>query len=199
MNAEVKNILQKAISDIGYLRWWDQNEDRSGVEFGGVLLLDDTKEGKEARTTDNLALTYHGNAFVIFLDNGQSDGWFDALHRDELAPCELDPDSLIFDDAAYAIAVWNRFCNRNSSIGRTDEKLIRSAGCIVAGTCGNVAFIAGGDRLVVAGNRGRYTDEDILKLSAQWWAYWKDYYQKRSTEDAYDYDYACEVKILIRE
>lgn len=29
----------------------------------------------------------------------------------------------------------------------------------------------------------------------QWWEYWKDYWQKRGTKDAYKEDYACEVTI----
>ena len=33
----------------------------------------------------------------------------------------------------------------------------------------------------------------------QWWDYWKDYYDKRDTEEAYEKDYACEVTIPLKK
>mgnify|MGYP000382287893 CR=1 FL=1 len=35
------------------------------IKFGAVLLFDDTKKDREARTSD-IALVYCGNAFIIF-------------------------------------------------------------------------------------------------------------------------------------
>lgn len=198
MNLEAKNTLQTAISDVGYWRWWNQIEDNCQIEFGGVLLLDDTKEGKEVRTSV-VALIHYGNAFVIFLDNEEPEGWFEALHRDEQEPYTLDPESLVFDDVEYAIRIFNSFSNRKSSTEQMDEEMIRNAKCVVAATCENVGFIAGGDELKVVGNRGLYKEEDILLLSKKWWEYWKDYWKKRETNDAYEKDYACEVTIPIKE
>ena len=77
--------------------------------------------------------------------------------------------------------------------------MIRNAKCVVAATSENVGFIAGGDELKVVGNRGLYKEEDILLLSKKWWEYWKDYWKKRETNDAYEKDYACEVTIPIKE
>lgn len=47
------------------------------------------KKDREARTSD-IALVYCGNAFIIFLDNDEQDGWFDELHKDVIAPYTLD-------------------------------------------------------------------------------------------------------------
>ena len=42
------------------------------------------------------------------------------------------------------------------------------------------------------------SEEDIKRLSKKWWDYWKDYYDKRDTEEAYEKDYACEVTIPLK-
>lgn len=98
MNKETKEILQRAISDVGYWKWWNQEEEKIQIKFGAVLLFDDTKKDREARTSD-IALVYCGNAFIIFLDNDEQDGWFDELHKDVIAPYTLDSEGLVFDNA----------------------------------------------------------------------------------------------------
>ena len=44
MNKESKEILVKAISDVGFWQWWDQVEGDYMVEFCGVLMYDDMPE-----------------------------------------------------------------------------------------------------------------------------------------------------------
>ena len=45
---EVKEILAQAVSDVGFWQWWDEVDGDYMVEFGGVLLYDETKKDKEA-------------------------------------------------------------------------------------------------------------------------------------------------------
>ena len=66
---------------------------------------------------------------------------------------------------------------------------------ILAARCGHYGFIVGGDDLVVVGNHGKYTEQDIENAAKQWWAYWRVYWRKRTTKDAYEKDWACEVTI----
>ncbi|MBR4240937.1 MAG: hypothetical protein IKR97_01820, partial [Eubacterium sp.] len=161
MNKESKEILVKAISDVGFWQWWDQVEGDYMVEFGGVLMYDDMKKGKKARTSV-IALGFFDNAFLIFLDNDTVPDWYSMLYEDKIDPFTLDPDNLIFDDAEYASGLLNKFVNRKGPFKNADEarNTIRNAKALLAGTCGDVGFIIGGDTCRVIGSKGDYTDED---------------------------------------
>ena len=65
---ETKEILSTAVSDVGYWQWWDEAEGDFMVEFGGVLLYDETKRGKQPRS-GTIAISFWGNSFLVFLDN----------------------------------------------------------------------------------------------------------------------------------
>jgi hypothetical protein len=196
MNDESKEILSKAISDVGYWQWWDEVEGDVMVEFGGVLLYDESKKGKKPRSS-TLALCYYNNAFLIYLDNDTIPKWYDLLHEDAIDPPTLDPDGFIFDDKAYAIELLGRFKKRHGPFSSEAEarETIENAKNILAATCGDYGFIIGGDITTVYNRNGEYSDTDIKRLSKKWWEYWKDYWNKRGTKDAYDSDYACEVTI----
>ncbi len=196
MNKESKEILSKAISDVGYWQWWDEVEGDCMVEFGGVLMYDDSKTGKKARTSV-IALVFFDNAFLVYLDNDIIPDWYALLHEDAIDPFTLDPDGVIFDDSEYAIGLLDKFAKRHGPFHSADEakNTIKNAKALLAGTCGDVGFIIGGDACRVFGSKDDYTDEDIKNASEKWWEYWKDYWNKRKTKDAYEDDYACEVTI----
>ena len=195
MTKEIKDILNRVITDVGYWQWWDEQEGDYMVEFGGVLLYDDTRKGKDPRTS-MIALGFYDNAFLIFLDNDTHPGWFDLLHNDEIEPFTMEPDSLVFDDKEVAIKLLTQYKKRHAAFDSKEEaiKSIKNAKEILSGRCGDFGFIIGGDHLKLHG-RKEYTDEDIKYLSEKWWEYWKDYWEKRGTKDAYEEDYACEVTI----
>lgn len=37
MNKETKEILQRAISDVGYWKWWNQEEEKIQIKFGAMF------------------------------------------------------------------------------------------------------------------------------------------------------------------
>lgn len=201
MTEETKDILSTAISDVGYWQWWDEVDNDYMVEFGGVLLYDESKKGKMLRSS-SVAIGFWENAFLIFLDNNDdSTTWFDDLHNDAIDPFTLDPDGFIFDDKDYAIDILSKYKRRHGPFSNRDEAIdvISKAKNILAATCGDFGFIAGGDLVKAIGSKGDYTDEDISRLSKKWWEYWEDYWKKRETEDAYEKDYACEVTIPLKQ
>lgn len=200
MTKETKEILNKAITDVGYWQWWAEEEGDYMVEFGGTLLYNEKKKGKEPRSSV-VALCYFGNAFLIFLDNNMEPNWIDLLHNDGIDPPTMDPDGLIFDDKEYAIDLLSTFKKRHGPFSSKDEAIstINNAKEIVAGTCGDYGFVIGGDELIINGVEEDLTDEDIKRMSDEWWEYWKSYWKKRGTKSAYKYDYACEVTIPFKE
>jgi len=70
IDTEAKDVLSTAVSDVGYWQWWDEAEGDFMVEFGGVLLYDETKKGKQLRSS-TIAISFWGNSFLVFLDNNE--------------------------------------------------------------------------------------------------------------------------------
>ena len=108
MTKETKDILNKAITDVGYWQWWDEQEGDYMVEFGGVLLYDDTRRGKTPRSS-TIALGFYNNAFLIFLDNDAQPKWYELLLNDAVDPFTMDPGSLVFDDKEHACDLLQQY------------------------------------------------------------------------------------------
>ncbi len=194
MMKETKEILKEAIADVGYWQWWDEVEGDFMVEFGGTRLYNESKKGKNPRSSVT-ALCFFGNSFLIFLDNDTQPKWYDLLHEDAIDPFSMDPDGFVFDDKDYAVDLLSSFKKRHGPFNSKDEAVdsIRNAKELLAGTAGDFGFIIGGDVFKLNGIDLDITDEDVKRLSDKWWEYWKDYWNKRGTKDAYKEDYACEV------
>jgi len=200
MSAETDKILTQVISDVGFWQWWDGQEGDFMVEFGGVLLYDESKKGKKARSS-LIALCFYGDSFIIFLDNlDTGTSWYIDLHEDNMEPLTLDHDGFRLNDKEYALKLLNDFSRRQGVFDSKEEavKAITDSSEIIAATAGDYGFIIGGNTKTVFGRKGEYSDEDIVRLSKKWWEYWEDYWNKRDTKDAYETDYACEVTIPMK-
>lgn len=192
-----KEILRKMISDTGYWQWWSIIEDDVMVEFGGIQYYDETSKVKESRS-GCLGICFFDNAFIIFLYNNKTiNDWVEKLYEDQIEAFSLDPEGFIFDDSEYAIGLMDEYDRRSGNIDSKDEAdyKIKNAKHLLAGTCGDYGFIVGGDICKVTSKKGFLNDDDIKMSYDKWWEYWKDYWNKRGTEDAYEEDYACEVTI----
>lgn len=199
MKKETMDILSTAISDVGYWRWWDTTSDIAQIEFGGVELFDVSKPGNAAKSSV-IALRFSGNGFIVFFDCEKNvDVWYDELHDDKIEPFTLDYDSFSFNDSNYVFEVLKKYKIRKIINGNTIQDLISNAKYLLTATCGSIGFVAGGDELSIVGSNGKYEESDITLLHEKWWAYWRDYWAKRETLDAYEKDYACEVTIPIKE
>lgn len=168
------------------------------LEFRDVQLYDDTKSEKEPHTTDVLAVRFFGNVFAVFLDNLEEDvekPWYDRLYDDEIPPFSCGGYELGFDCPEYAEEVYGIYRNKAhlTQLGGVDA--FSAAKHLIAGKCGDVGFIVGGDRLAVFGKNGELPGEAIESLSKRWWEYWKHYWRRRGKPEAYQKDWACEVTI----
>ena len=197
MKKKTFEILSDAISEVGSWQWWDLTKDLFQLEFCDVLLYDETKAEKDSHTS-TIALRFYGNSFAVFLDNLKDNcekKWYDRFHDDEIDIFPLIYDEFSFDDVDYAKKLLHGFKNITSLKHFNGENAFVSTKHILAAKCNDVGFVVGGDRLVVVGNKGEYTEEEIVLAAKRWWDYWRKYWIARETKDAYKKDYACEVTI----
>lgn len=197
MNLNALNILADAISDVGSWHWWYVKEDMVHVQFCDIQLYDEAKPEKETHTTDVLAVRFYNHAFAVFLDNLAEDNWYERLRNDESVIYPVDTYDLVFDDSKEAESLLNDYKNKITIKDFNGSETLSAAKHLLCARCGEVGFIVGGDEIVVVGEKGKYTGEEIETASKKWWEYWKDYWKLRKTKEAYLEDYACEITIPV--
>ena len=199
MDINTLNILSDAISEVGAWHWWDAKDDTVLMQFCDVLLYDEAKPEKDTHTTDVLAIRFRGRAFALFMDNMDDDNWHKRLRDDGAVVYPVDTYALAFDDRDGAEALLKDYKNKIPVKDRIGGGTLPPADHLLFAGCGDVGFIVGGDEMAVIGEKELYTEEEIVISSGKWWDYWKAYWKKRGTKDAYPKDYACEITIPVRE
>ena len=199
MNKDTLNILAEAISDVGSWWCWGVNEDTVQLEFCDVILYDETKQVNEPRTTDVLAVRFFGHAFAVFFDDLDEADWHIRFRDDDSILYPVDAYCLGFDDLKEAEALLNAYDHRTVVKDFSGPETVAAAKHFLCAKCDGVGCIVGGDEMLVAGRKGRYTEEEIKTASEKWWEYWKDYWRLIETKEAYPKDYACEITIPVRE
>lgn len=107
--------MADAISDVGDWQWWHMENDMLQLEFCDVQLYDESKSGKDAHTTDVLAIRFFGSIFAVFPDNLAEDegkAWDERFYDDEIPVLERDGYELKFDDPEYAREVYDGYRNQ---------------------------------------------------------------------------------------
>jgi len=191
------NILADAVSDVGAWWCWHVGDDMLQLEFTDVQLYDETKAEKETHTTDVLAVRFYGHVFAVFLDDLNDENWHERFRDDDSILYSVDTYDMAFDDGSEAESLLKDYRNRIPVKDFNGLETISAAKHMLCARCGEVGFIAGGDRIEIAGKKGKYTEEEIETLSRKWWEYWKNYWRLRGTRDALPEDYACEVTIPV--
>jgi hypothetical protein len=197
MNINTLNILADAISDVGSWWCWYADDDMLQLEFCDVQLYDETKAEKETHTTDVLAVRFYGHVFAVFLSDLNDENWHVRFRDDDSILYPVDAYDMVFDDKKEAELVLNNYRNRISVKNFSGTETLAAAKHLFCARCDVVGFIVGGDEIEIAGEKGKYTEEEIEPLSRKWWEYWKDYWRLRGTRDALTKDFACEVTIPV--
>jgi hypothetical protein len=195
MKEETLSTISRAISDVGYWRWWITENDCCQIEFGGIQLLSNDTINENSKSAV-MALQYSNNSFLIFYDNDEQKNWYIELQNDKIEPFSIDHDFFSFNNIENIDLIRNGYKNETIIKKIDSMENIKNILCFRAG---NVAVIIGGNDYCFLDEEGKISEEKLLKRSKLWWIYWKDYYKKRNTKEAYEKDYVCDVTIPIKE
>jgi len=194
MQEKSLSILENAIADVGYWRWWVTKNDTCQIEFGGVQLYACKQPEKESQSSV-VALSFSGGSqLTFFADDSMEANWYQKLQEDKIKPFPIDSENFRFNDASLLVTIQKQFkhqiCIKNKDVHTNTISLAFKAG--------PVAIHIAADTMQVFSHPGDINDGNILDLHSQWWDYWKKYWAVRDTKDAYKQDYACEVTLPIK-
>lgn len=193
-------ILEEAISDVGYWRWWAQAlPDVFQVEFGGVQ-LHFPPESPERAPNSVVALRFHRPSLVAFLTAEDAKSvaadWTAALHEDRIEPFSVNHElfTLSSEPMLQSVAAG---CNIEYMVGADLRPATRTADTLLAFRAQAVGLIVRAERVTVIATPGELTADQIRKAAGDWWVYWRKYWRRRDSAAPMPRDYACEVTIPI--
>ena len=198
-------VLETAISDVGYWRWW--TKDASGtfqVEFGGVLLYN-KPTASNMPPSSLLALCFTDTRCVAALRRHTGlpeapNDWFDRLGKDKMDPPTLTHGEFTLTSAQELRRIVAQSEEKQFVLGsEADLESVQERDAFLAFWAGDVGL------LIIAREMSSFTSHEelnpelILRKSDQWWEYWREYWKRRDSIAAMPKDYACEVTIPLKE
>jgi hypothetical protein len=195
--SEHLTILEGAIADVGYWRWWAEKLPNAfQVEFGGVQLWNPPTE-VDGPPSGVVALRFGNPTVIVFLTSNEATlqtDWRLALHEDRIEPFSISHDALTFQSEELLAEIL---------IGSTAEYILGSEPDLVQNTspvklafrAGSVGLVVRAQDITVITSSGNLTPEEIQQSSGKWWSYWREYWNRRETGSPMPKDYACEVTI----
>ena len=201
MNKSIE-ILEEAISDVGYWRWWAEKlPDVFQVEFGGVQLWN-PPTNPDGPPSGIVALRFIKPTVIAFLtENGASDiqdNWPASLHDDSIDSFTVDCDRFTFTSETE-ISETLQNCSVELKFGTQEDLYSLNSPVKLAFRAENVGLLVRAEKMTVISSAGEMSKEHICDAHAKWWEYWREYWRRRNSEDALPKDYACEVTIPVRE
>ena len=194
-------ILEEAISDVGYWRWWTEAlPDLFQVEFGGVQ-LHFPPPSPDQPPNSVVALRFYRPSVVAFLTSSKAvsiaPGWRIALHNDQLEPFSVDPErfTLTSELALQRVAAD---CDIEYILGSDLAHSPMTNKSFLAFRAQEVGLIVRAEDMKIITVVGESTAEQVHKAAGDWWTYWREYWRLRGSASPMPKDYACEVTIPIK-
>lgn len=193
-------VLEDAISDVGYWRWWDEAlPDIFQVEFGGVQLYFPSAAADQPPSSV-VALRFFEPLLVAFLTQPGTQGppsdWRLALPEDRIAPFALDHERFTLSSEETCREVASdcliEYLHGSDIATTTDGPSV-----LLAFRAQGVGLVVRAKRMVVVAQPGELDSAQVHKASDEWWDYWREYWRRRDSDAPLPRDYACEVTIPI--
>ncbi len=205
MTTDELQILESAISDVGYWSWWVAHVPSTfQIEFGSVQLwVPPTQEGLPP--SGQLALRFYEPSCVIFLrrenqtQQSLADNWYEQLQADNLAAFGICYDAFTLSSRERAKEILNEAESRSIYHGSLDSLDDISSGCCCAFWAGPVGLYISAESMAVYSHHGEVAFKDLEQMSVRWWNYWSEYWAQKDTDNPMPEDFACEVTIPLAD
>jgi hypothetical protein len=194
-------LLEEAISDVGYWRWWTEAlPDLFQVEFGGVQ-LHFAPASPEVAPNSVVALRFRQPTLVAFLTSKEPESvkldWRLELHEDRIEPFGVSHElfTLTSEEVLQSVVAG---CNIEYLVGTDLAQSARTSPVLLAFRAGEVGLVVRAASFSVIAVPGELTPEQIAKAAGDWWEYWREYWRRKDSATPMPKDYACEVTIPIK-
>jgi len=190
------STLAKAISEVGYWRWWTAKLPKAILfEFGGVQLYSRvTREDQPPQGV--MALTFRKPKSICFLDFSKElpPDWSDSLQEDDIDPFVLDTEKFAFNDEEAVSALLRKTLRVNTLHGYPPQRgKLPEAPITLAFAAGKVGVLLAADSLEINTHQGKLSLDQVPKLHEKWLEYRKEYWQRKESGNPMPTDFACEA------
>jgi hypothetical protein len=193
-------ILETAISDVGYWRWWNSNlPDAIQLEFGGTQLCFPPMSPDQV-TSGLLAIRLRKPLVALFLAGnsaGLPDDWPEAMARDEYDPFTLEYGRITLTSLDKAVKFVSDAGSIRPLVGTQSDLANHRDKAILAFWAGRAGFVGVAESIALFNMQGEVDVAAIPDWHSKWWSYWKDYWARKDTPNPMPKDYTCEVTIPV--
>jgi len=191
MKQKTLRLMEEAISSAGRWTWLELATDSIQLEFEDVQLYKPSLE-KYDKHSSEIAIRLADNVFfTLFYNNDNDINFLESL--DDFS-YKISNEGLKFQDFDFFKKIANYYNHRKTLVGKSfEDDYEMEVDFLVVITFEDIAIICAANQLNFFNDFETLNDEDIKRLSNQWWVYWMDYWKSKGTGTEYEYDSACEV------
>lgn len=193
-------ILETAIADVGYWRWWTPElPDSVQLEFGGTQLWFPPTSPEQV-TSGLVAIRLRKPLFVAFLtrkETGLPEDWPEEMHRDKYEPFTLGYDRFTVTSHDEAAAYLADAASVKPLVGAPSHLPKHKGKALLAFWSGPVGFVGAAESMALFSMHGEVDPASVPELHTKWWSYWKEYWARKDTPNPMPKDYTCEVCIPV--
>jgi hypothetical protein len=193
-------VLEDAISDVGHWHWWTKTDTAFQLEFAWVMLLVPSDDPSQPPSSA-VALRFRNPRCVAVLQKNVQrsalpDNWFRKLGQDELKPLAVSHESFTLTSIDRLRAILGDAERRKFLVGsEPDLDHIGTEDAFLAFWAGDAGLVVVGERVEVLSHRGRIEVEEISEKHQDWWKYWRQYWDKKDSDEPLPLDDLCEITI----
>lgn len=185
-------LLVNVITEAGVWSWWKSNLPNTfQIEFDGVLLHPHCK----------LALIFKNPKSVSFLsmDEIANDmSWIEKMNQDKLEPKSCPDFNFTFSnqEVIQNIIADAKKIETVFGYSPTEEKFLNEQTHLVF-IAYPYGFAISAEDFSIHSKIGEIKLDQLKDLHAEWWKYWRRYWDLKGTSEELPHDYACEVLMPI--
>lgn len=194
MKQKTLNLMEEAISSAGRWTWIELANDSLYLDFADVQLYKHTIE-KYTKHSGEIAIRLADNVFFAIFFNDVKD--IEVIQSQNDFSYKISENGLKFQDFDFFKKIWDDYNFKEILLGKSsDFSKIEEFDFLLIAVFENISIACGANQLNFFNDFESLNDDDIKKLSNQWWVYWVDYWKSKKTHNKYEYDPACESIIL---